>query len=151
MAKNAVLFDHCAHYDYPQLDVSCTCKYCADWREKRRSFDHAKALTSDHSISCYCWRCVARRDLQTSYLAALNKRDIYCEISWHASKHKDSYGPTLMQWIDVVLQSDELGEGWWYTRAPYFPLRHFLYRFQAVFSTKIPAVSGMFSDDKIAA
>jgi len=140
MSKQANLH----HYDYPVLDVECTCAFCADWREKRTDFDKWKALTRSHKRSCFCWKCCRRRDAQTEYLASFNKRDVYCELSWYASKHEKTYGPTLINWVEAALLNDTLGSGWWSTRAPYYPLYHFLHKFQTAHSAAMPAVSGLF-------
>ena len=131
------------HYDYSVVTVECECHFCTDWRAKRTVFERWKRLTKGHGRSCYCWRCCNRRESHTSFAAADNKRDVYCELSWYAAQN-NKYGPRLMSWMEKVLKTETMGDGWWSTRAPYYPPYHFLHRFQITHQATIPAVSGMF-------
>lgn len=126
------------HYVYPQLDVECQCKLCVVWRSERDAFDKFKRLTFDHDRSCMCWRCVRRRQLQQAFLAAAAKRELYCEFSWHASRHP-SYGNTLMNWVSQELDANRETNGWWATLAQAYSLSFWLARFQSSLDPKSAA------------
>lgn len=137
-------FDSLHHFDYDRLDVECACSICVSWRLKRTEFEHRKALTKGHHRTCYCWRCIQKRKAQTEYLAIFNKRDVYCELSWYASKNEKTYGKYLAYWAETVVSSDKISSGWWATRSVYYPLYHFLHQFERAYSSKVPSVSGLF-------
>lgn len=117
-----------SHYDYPILDVECCCAICNEWRTKRLDYDNAKRMIRNHSRSCYCWKCCKSRELQIEYLAAQGKRDLYCEMSWHA---KDiPHGKTLMAWLQKELTDSQETPGWWAKTSPCFSLGHWVYKFK---------------------
>lgn len=136
--NEGIIYPLTEHYCYPILNVECTCYFCNEWREKRTKFEQFKRMTAKHTRSCFCWRCCKKRDLQVVYLSALHKRDVFCELSWHASKHRDTYGPTFMKWVETELMNDKLGDGWWSTRSVYYPLYYFFHRFETLFGMEIP-------------
>lgn len=131
------------HYQFPALDVECCCAICRSWRVEREAFDTIKALTYDHQRSCFCWRCKQRRQKQQSFLAAASKRELYCELSWHASRHAGTYGPVLMKWVSKEITKET--DGWWATFGQSYPLSYWLARFQSAITNVVSglAVSGI--------
>ena len=119
------------HYVYPVLDVECTCSLCSVWRTQRDAFDEIKTITFNHQRSCMCWRCRRRRQLQQGFLAAASKRELYCEMSWHASRHPKSYGPQLMDWVRNEIVTNSESAGWWATFGQAYPISYWLARFQS--------------------
>ena len=135
--------DPLSHFNYPRLDVECMCNLCQNWRLWRKDYDHYKNLTADHSRSCLCWRCGKRRIAQQHFLAMASQRELYCELSYHASQHEKSYGPSLMSWIQHELRVNEASVGWWATIAQAKTLTHWFMRFQASTFCPSGAVSGV--------
>jgi hypothetical protein len=117
------------HYDYPSLDVACCCQLCTDWRHQRDFFDEMKRLTWTHNRSCMCWRCRKRREHQNNFLAAASRRELYCEMSFHASRHPN-YGPKLMTWVSRELAESTETNGWWSTLAQAYSLSFWFSKFQ---------------------
>lgn len=117
------------HYNYPKLDVECACSICMTWRGLRNEFDQMKRLTLTHDRSCMCWRCCRRRSLQSSFLAAAAKRELFCEMSFHAARHP-SYGDKLMNWVSLELAQNSETDGWWATLAQAYSLTFWFSRFQ---------------------
>lgn len=140
----SVVYDGLHHYDYPTLNIECECYFCTEWRSKRSEFERWKKLTKGHARSCYCWRCCNRRDAFIAFNAISSKREVYSEISYYAA-HNNKWGPKLATWMEAALRKeDESRDGWWSTRSVYYPLYHFLHKFQVAHLASIPAVSGMF-------
>lgn len=117
------------HFDYVRIDVECTCSICTEWRQTRIEFESMKRLIKNHDRSCFCWKCCRVRELQIHYLAIQSKRDIYCEMSWHASKAPKT-GGKLMEWLEKELLTSDETPGWWAKISPCFSLGHWLWKFQ---------------------
>lgn len=128
------------HFVYPVLDIECCCFLCTNWREQRGRFDFYKMLTLDHNRSCMCWRCQHRRILQQGFFAAASKRELYCEMSYHASLKAHSYGMQLMSWTTSVIEQSREPNGWWSTISQALTLTYWLARFQS--ETRISGVEG---------
>ena len=124
-------FSPIEHYNYPVLDVQCCCTLCTQWRRQRELFDEIKAVTFDHNRSCMCWRCRRRRQLQQGFLATSARRELYCELSWHASRHANTYGPQLMSWAAEEIKNWPETDGWWATISQALALSYWLSRFQS--------------------
>lgn len=126
----ATEFSGLSHYNYPQLDIECCCDLCSVWRQQRNLFDEMKRLTWMHNRSCMCWRCRKRREYQNNFLAAAARRELFCEMSFHASRHP-SYGPKLMTWVSRELSENTETNGWWATFAQAYSLSFWFSKFQA--------------------
>lgn len=127
------------HFEYALLDIECTCNICTNWRDKRMAYEQMKRLVKTHSMSCFCWRCCKARELHTQCSAMQNKRDIYCEVSWHLSLSKVPNGKNFMKNLEQELIKSEESVGWWAKIAPCMSIDHWLW----VFSTGTPQVSGI--------
>jgi hypothetical protein len=129
------------HHEFPRVDIECTCNLCSDWREKRVEYETIRKFVYNHSKSCFCWKCCKCRELQLKYLAAQNKRDVYCELSWHFSKHPA--GPRFMGWLENELLTSEETDGWWSKTAPIYSLSHWVYLFKESLAAAVTGVSGV--------
>lgn len=83
------------------------------------------------------------RKAKASYLASLNKRDFYCEMSWHAG-HSVS-GETIMAMVNQELASHT--DNWWYVQSSRVMISDWLDKFGGIASGAISsfamAVSGI--------
>jgi len=131
------------HHDYPRLDVECCCRICKEWRERRVEYESLRRFVNHHSRSCFCWKCCRTRELQIEYLAVQNKRDVYCELSWHASKHNN--GSVMMKWLEKELMESDLSDGWWAKTSPVFSLGHWVWLFKEHVRTSGIVVTGSFA------
>jgi hypothetical protein len=116
------------HHNYIRIDVECDCPICMAWRQKRVAYEASRQTVQQHNRSCYCWKCRRCRELQMEYIAIQNKRDIYCELSWHASMTKG--GGSLMRWLEQELLTSTETVGWWAKSSPCFSLGHWVWMFQ---------------------
>lgn len=136
------IFPPLDHYDYKALDAFCACAVCREWRSRQAVFLKYMGVTTGHSISCTCQDCQARMKARSPHLAALNRRDLYCEASWHASQittYNNAFGHSLsvygsgmgvhfMTWLTG--QFTERKEGWWIINAPYRSIDRWIRDFQ---------------------
>lgn len=129
-----------AHYNYPILDASCMCDICTDWRLKREAYLNAQAPVDRHNRSCRCDDCRLMRRVRTVYHAAVNRRDLYSEMSWLVRDLPE--GSNVMTWLKGEMARPDRGDGWWEGRAPYYPMAHFLSRGLSAISTFVTGVSG---------
>jgi hypothetical protein len=120
------------HFDYVRLDVQCCCPICTEWRTHRDSFEKYRLLTFTHNRSCICWRCRKKRQLQQKFLGASARRELYCEMSYHAARHP-KYGSQLMHWVSDELEQSELSDGWWATFGQSYTLTYWFSKFQSTF------------------
>jgi hypothetical protein len=135
------------HYDYTVLDEECQCSVCVDWRQKRDQYVILRDDVAGHNRSCMCGRCKKMRKQRTLYHAAMNRRDLFCEISFLVSAHPQ--GSRVMVWLQREIYDPQRRDGWWEGRAPYYPLGYWLRRFEAAVvnivsgaETFVAAVSG---------
>jgi hypothetical protein len=133
------------HADYPNLDNECECEICVDWRQKHAAYQDAAIIVADHSRSCCCPDCLEMRKRRGLYDAAMNRRDLYISVSWHAAQRKGS-GSKLMIWIQREMKKPGRSEGWWSKRSPYYSTASWLLAFErsvtAMVSGVAVAVSG---------
>jgi hypothetical protein len=119
------------HYDYQLVDAFCLCPVCADWRWKQMRFQRLVERTAGHGIACRCCACDDKMSARSPHLAALNRRDLYCEASWHAAQiaeEESAFTPAIsalgsgmglrfMDWVQGQFKVHR--EGWWVITAPY--------------------------------
>jgi len=118
--KEFALLDH---GDYSETDTQCCCVICMEWRRHLLALQRLQAATLSHERSCHCADCRSKMKTRSSYLASLNRRDLYSESSWHAAHMEDSIGEKFMGWLRGVLLDRGLrSDGWWEIRAPNLPL-----------------------------
>ena len=138
------LYSPLDHFDYGELDNYCTCKICGAWRDRRSVFQQYQEMVESHVHNCNCKQCVATMPFRTAYLAALNKRDLYCEASWHASNLSPAnplFSVTVthpasamalgfMNWLETELTKGT--ESWWEIQGLKLPMDHWFGRFSRV-------------------
>lgn len=110
------------HYDYETLDAQCVCIVCEDWRGTAKALEKAREVIADHPRSCLCCECKAMYSARSRYLAALNRRDLYSEASYHATRDP-ALGPRFMSWVGVqMIEPRPKSQNWWEIKAPALPL-----------------------------
>lgn len=129
------------HFDYSSIDDRCDCLLCVDWRAKRAIYLQLQSIVLGHRRSCMCKDCKEMRRVRTSYHAAVNKRDLFSEMSWLA--HGKAWGAFVMQWLNGEINRPERGDGWWEGRAPYYSMAYWLNRAHHVHLSVSAGVSGM--------
>lgn len=132
------------HFDYGLLDKDCFCEVCEDWRTSLTAYNLTLTKVAEHSRDCECEECRLKFKYRSAYLSAMNRRDLYCEASFHAY-HEPELGTTFMDFMKTqVVESDRMTRGWWEMRAPGLPLYRWFSMFQTVRSLMTTgfAVSG---------
>lgn len=142
MAPQRVANPLLQHYDYPALDQVCTCLICVDWRKKRAVFHDAQIRVDGHDRSCMCADCKAMRSVRTAFHAADERRNLFCEVSFHASEKSLPDGVRVMEWLHDELTSGRRTDGWWEGRAPYYPLSYWFMQAKKGVMSMAVAVSG---------
>ena len=121
------------HFDYSVLDQECACDICTDWRGKLARW-RASLAPRWHRRDCACVSCKEYMRTRSAYLAAVHRRDLYCESSWHASMvdHRNEIfdltisvpgsglGARFMEWLGGQLEAET--DGWWEKLGPRIPL-----------------------------
>ncbi len=115
------------HYDYSFTDSECSCTICTEWRlnlaELQRLQFSTKGHHKHHYGRCGCEDCESKMRARSSYLAALSRRDLYSESSFHAAHMPPDVGEKFMSWLLGVLLDRKLkSNGWWENTAPMVPL-----------------------------
>ena len=133
------------HFDYEKLDKECACSVCIPWRESHRSYAAVLVRTESHRRDCMCEDCRAGYRARSEYLAHLNRRDLYCESSFHAAV-EPTLGPAYMEWLRQQMDDKDVRpNGWWETQAPALPMQAWFRRFHHHATTAMAAVSGIAS------
>jgi hypothetical protein len=141
-------FDPLDHYDYGEIDLQCSCGLCADWRKKlsdlQRFQSYLPRKNCEHE-SCHpdlkgpCSDCKLALRSRMTYLAALNRRDLYSECSFHASNMEPPIvGEAFMRWVRAVVDdSTTRPDGWWTNKAPYLPMQFWITMFRQSVISKL--------------
>lgn len=132
------IFGPLDHHEY-RVDLECECYLCEDWRRNRDSYFVLRTGNS-HLLDCRCDPCRDRYRARTDYIAALNKRDLYCEASFHAWKNP-AWGSLFMNW--VTSQVTMYTSGFWEQRAPHRAMRDWLCAFDDDYFKSTGGVSGI--------
>jgi hypothetical protein len=118
------------HYDYGILDEHCLCPLCLEWRAAQSVWlNHQGRKRGDPQT---------RIALRSTYLAAVSRRDLYCESSWHASSNR--WGEDYMEWITQQI-TESLGrtKQWWHTEGLSSPLLFWFKQFNKYRRLNAPA------------
>lgn len=148
VSKESRIYPPLNHYDYGFLDRECICDICMTWREKRIHLD-SFGIPDSRSLPGAAYRNgetfsgrkveydpIAREWIKarSAFLAWNNRRELYCESSWHASCEDDQYKALrFMDWLrSVIMNKQAHTDGWWEVRAITIPLGFWmkLYRYQ---------------------
>lgn len=140
------VFKPLEHFDYGELDYRCTCSICGDWRTKLFTLQqHRTGCASTAPRLCKCDGCKAFFRLQSAYLAALHRRDLYCESSWHAHQMEPrALGESFISWIEAVVADSQLrSDGWWIERGSHMPMAywHSAFRKEMLGSQRLGALA----------
>jgi hypothetical protein len=125
------------HYDYSAIDTGCCCTVCEDQRIRLIEMTVLVVATADHHRICKCKLCKERKASRTAYFAAVNRRDLYSESSYHA---KIWLGESFMTWITSVLEDKQRSDGWWMLQAPWKHMGNWFLDYSR--SQANPSVSG---------
>jgi hypothetical protein len=107
------------HYDYDELEW-CTCELCERQRALGVSY---RALTDGYHGQ-------SGKETKIAFMAASNKRDIYCELSFRMRDEPDAL--PFMRWVFTELTHSEKSNGWWAIRAAnYLPI-NYIKRYRAL-------------------
>jgi len=121
-----------SHFDYGELEAQqtlCECLLCQAYRDTFETYNAQLKLCRGHSRSCSCYHCVEKNATRLEYLAALCKRDTYCELSYHAHNHK--LGSQFLAWLFDKMQDKQYhSEAWWAIRAPSRSIAEWLIEWQ---------------------
>jgi hypothetical protein len=113
------------HYDYGDLDAQCICMVCLEWRTQLSRLQSLQERITHHGKACKCALCTQAMKARSAYLAALNRRDLYCESSWHASEMLPRLGEHFMQWLGGQLADRRARDDrWWENWAPHLPIAY---------------------------
>lgn len=133
------------HFDYERLDRECTCSVCMPWRASHQNYTAVLVKIESHPRSCMCEECREGYKARSEYLAHMNRRDLYCESSFHASL-EPTLGPAYMAWLGREMADKKTKpDGWWEIQAPALPMQAWFRRFHHHATTAMTAVSGMVS------
>lgn len=121
------LIDAVNHYDYTVVDESCPCVICGIWREKR---DIYLSLGMVQKTQHFKHVDKAWRDALYALTAVTNRRELYCEMSFHAAHTYPVSGAQLMAWVATMVSNPELTDGWWVHRSPGFSLEYWIQQFK---------------------
>lgn len=135
------VFDPTDHYDYAEIDEHCSCDLCSEWRVKLANLNNFKQdlpkkncreKTCHPDLKGPCSDCRMALRARMVYLAALNRRDLYSECSYHASRMEPPIvGESFMDYISgIVMDRSARQDGWWTNKAPYLPIQFWITMFK---------------------
>lgn len=144
VSGRVVIFDLLSHYSYPELDEGCRCRICQSWRDTQEIYFGYLKITEDHRLGCRCDDCRSLMRARSGYLAATNRRNLFCELSWHATQQK--HGIALMRWLwgQIVEQPVVYNDRFWEHNGAETPLISWFREFSAHQRGLGMAVSGVF-------
>jgi hypothetical protein len=110
-----------AHFSV--LSDDCYCEFCREWRDLRDELNIlARRLTASKKQKYY--------DLLFAFVAITNKRDLWCEISYHVSHNTDLTNRALdiMKFIKEDMDRDPHTDSFWRAKAAKCPLAYWFDR-----------------------
>lgn len=149
VAKESRIYPPLDHFDYGFLDRECICDICTTWRSKRVHLD-SFGIPDSRSLPGAVYNSgetfsgrkvgydpIAREWIKarSAFLGWNNRRELYCESSWHASREEDKQRALrFMTWLrSVIMNPDAHTDGWWEVRAITIPLGYWqvLWKYQS--------------------
>ena len=133
-----------AHYNYDELEDDCHCPLCESYRESVKHLMECRRMTRRHPVTCTCWTCNNKRQAALDAVVAINKRDLYSELSYLTSGHK--LGATFLRWIyDRITDENFRSPQWWATDVNRIALKSWMDTWQAAYlPPRLLAVSGLY-------
>lgn len=112
------------HYNYDNLDGSCNCALCKDWRDCTDAYTSHLEKEPAHVWQCDCHTCKEKTKAYNALLCASMKRDTYSELSFITDAHPDK-GPFLA-WVWRATQykgrKKTFSQGWWLDQGQKVPM-----------------------------
>lgn len=123
-------FSPVEHYDYSILDVACSCVICMQWRQLYTTIQNSGV--ANHHRGCACSICIPLRKTRSAFLAAVHRRDLYCESSFHAAHMEPpELGTSYMSWLkDVLLDRKTRSDSWWEFHGERYPIAYWMRLFR---------------------
>lgn len=97
-----MIFPPTDHYDYDDLE-SCECELCTSFREARTTFRELEGG--------YLNKEAGAEKIKMNFIAATNKRDLYCELSFRMRSEPD--GEPFLRWLFTQIVKSPKSAGWW--------------------------------------
>jgi hypothetical protein len=141
------------HYDYELNEVVCRCRLCTDYQQAKTAYETVKQQRGRHHRFCRCEACTAAKSRFVDYLAALNRLEIYSEMSYVLSSAPRPHplsGVCLDWTYNKILDPDYRGLTWWALSSDRRTLRSWIDDFQKDWGARnglpatVWAVSGLY-------
>lgn len=126
------------YYMLDESDHGCGCSVCADWETRRAEFVTAvKIIPKGHKWgTCNCSDCRLVGRFQVNYLAAMNKRDLTIEMSFHANYHSP-HGELVMAWLEEELKKPGYTVNWCAQEMNRYPVERWVQRCEMAVSGRV--------------
>ena len=115
-----MIFPPTEHYDYDYLE-SCDCELCTNFRDARTIY---RALEGG-----YLNKEDQAKKIKMNYIAATNKRDLYCELAFRMRNEPD--GVLFLRWLFTHIVKSPKSPGWWAIKDSTLPAIRYLHEYRA--------------------
>ena len=115
-----MIFPPTEHYDYDYLE-SCDCELCTNFRDARTIY---RALEGG-----YLNKEDQAKKIKMNYIAATNKRDLYCELAFRMRNEND--GVLFLRWLFTHIVKSTKSPGWWAIKDSTLPAIRYLHEYRA--------------------
>ena len=115
-----MIFPPTEHYDYDYLE-SCDCELCTNFRDARTIY---RALEGG-----YLNKEDQAKKIKMNYIAATNKRDLYCELAFRMRNEPD--GVLFLRWLFTQIVKSPKSPGWWAIKDSTLPAIRYLHEYRA--------------------
>ena len=115
-----MIFPPTEHYDYDYLE-SCDCELCTNFRDARTIY---RALEGG-----YLNKEDQAKKIKMNYIAATNKRDLYCELAFRMRNEPD--GVLFLRWLFTHIVKSTKSPGWWAIKDSTLPAIRYLHEYRA--------------------
>ena len=114
-----MIFPPTEHYDYDYLE-SCDCELCTNFRDARTIY---RALEGG-----YLNKEDQAKKIKMNYIAATNKRDLYCELAFRMRNEPD--GVLFLRWLFTHIVKSTKSPGWWAIKDSTLPAIRYLHEYR---------------------
>ena len=114
-----MIFPPTDHYDYDYLE-SCDCELCTNFRDTRAIY---RALEGG-----YLNKEDQAKKIKMNYIAATNKRDLYCELAFRMKSEPD--GVLFLRWLFTQIVKSPKSSGWWAIKDSTLPAIRYLQEYR---------------------
>ncbi|MDD2878469.1 MAG: hypothetical protein PHZ23_14720 [Acidiphilium sp.] len=116
------------HHDYSRIDETCPCDICTTWRRSREVYSDVQQPIAYHPDDCHCIGCDAARRARSIFLAADNRRTLFCEIGFHVQDNPEAR--RILQWVRSEFVAENRSDSWWASRGENYSIAYWLQRYQ---------------------